>query len=62
MTRAKFASALAREPEHIRKAGRAIVKNLAIIESDKSCDEDKAAAKVQLPKSLALFEKARKAQ
>lgn len=31
MTRAKFASALAREPKHIRKAGRAIVKNLAII-------------------------------
>lgn len=62
MTRAKFASALAREPEHIRKAGKNIVKNLAIMESKSHCEGDKAAAKAQLPKSLALFEKARKAQ
>lgn len=59
MTRHQFASALAREPEHTRKLGRSIMKNLAIIERSSACDEDKAAAKEALRGNLKRFEKAR---
>lgn len=59
MTRDQFSSALAREPEHIRKLGRYIVKNLQIIESAAHCDKDKAAARVQLAKNYERFRKAR---
>lgn len=58
MTCAQFAAALAREPEHVRKIGRPILKNLAILESDAD-DETKAAVLRILPANVKRFEAAR---
>ena len=59
MTRNQFAKALEHEPEHVQPWGRNILKNLAVIESPKTGADDREAARIQLGKNLAQFEKLR---
>lgn len=60
-TRAQFAQALAQEPEHVQPWGRNILKNLSIIENPRTGEKGREAARVQLGKNYAQFEKLRNA-
>lgn len=61
MTRAQFAKDLASAPPLAQKWGRNVLKNLAIIHNPRTGPKDREAARVQLPKNYAQFERFRDA-
>lgn len=61
MTRTQFAKALTHEPEHVQPWGRNILKNLSVIDNPRTGPDDREAARVQLEKNRAQFERLRNA-